>query len=336
MPRHMLPAVLLLAALLACSPQRGTRHRDTEEFAAAQELRRSGNLAAASDRWRRILIADPDAVDAAVELSATERRRGNAEEAVHIMTQMNARFPDNPAVLSQLGHALTDLGRTGDAVTVFDRLIALEPQNPQGYSGKGVAFDRAGNHLAAQDIYQEGLKRSPDSLTLHNNLAMSLILNEEPGKAAAMLETLHAQHPGNRTVLQNLALAYGLKGETARALELNLKDLDAAQAQENLRFYRSYLRQKRKARKSGTPPGGVGFTETPAAIRSAAERKVAPPRKKDETGETPGEEDAKREEKEERNTAAPVQPPAAPAAPRGTPLPTRSAASPRPDYPGQR
>jgi tetratricopeptide (TPR) repeat protein len=172
----------------------------------------------------------------------------------------------------QSGYALIDAGKPEEAVTLFDRIIAEKPENAAAYTGKGVAFDYAGNHLAAQELYKRALSLSPDSVSIRNDLAMSLILNDQCDEAITLLEELNAQHPGNKTVRQNLALAYGLNNESKKALALNLQDLTPDQAHENMKFYKEYARRLKKLNARDLPARSqIGFQETTASEASTLE-----------------------------------------------------------------
>lgn len=259
----LLAATALCTTLSACASSEGTVTRGTVPFQAAENLKRTGNYEAAAQGFATIYAKDSSAVDAAIELAAVERKLGQPENAVELLGKVHKDYPESTSVLSQLGYALIDAGKTEDAVKLFDGLIALDPRNPQGYSGKAVAFDKSGNHLAAQDIYLEAMAAAPDSLTIRNNLAMSLILNGEPHEAITVLEPVYEAGKSNPTIRQNLALAYGLTGNEARALELNLRDLPPEQAKENLRFYKKYLRQYNIKRKAS----GIGFKDTSDTVK---------------------------------------------------------------------
>lgn len=182
--------------------------------------------------------------------------------------------PDDPRVLSQLGYALVAADRPEDAVAAFDRLIVLNPKNPAAYNGKAVAFDHAGNHLAAQELYQQALKLSPDSVNIQNNLGMSLILNGQIEQAIALLQQLNDIPGAGKTVRQNLALAYGIHGDKDKALALNLKDLPEDEAKENMRFYEEYVKQRKLTASDAPVPSGIGFADTPASISSATAKEV--------------------------------------------------------------
>ena len=160
-------------------------------------------------------------------------------------------------LLRKNGNALIESGRQQEAVIIFDKLIALDPQNALAYNGKAVAFDYSGNHLAAQDLYQTALSLSPNSLPIKNNLAMSLILNNQIKQAIKLLEPLvkssKNKDSSNNIIRHNLALAYGISGQHEKATKLNLRDMTKEQAEENIRFYKSYAARNIDKSKDDAP-----------------------------------------------------------------------------------
>ncbi len=127
--------------------------------------------------------------EADLKLATFERKMGQPEQAPSPCRRRWRKNPGDPAFIEQLGYALTAAGQPEAAVAVFDRLIAMQPDNAMAYNGKAVAFDHTGNHLAAQELYQQGLKLSPNSVSIQNNLAMSLILNDQYDQAIARAGT---------------------------------------------------------------------------------------------------------------------------------------------------
>lgn len=231
----------LLVFLAACgvSPMQSSPAAEKDPMAAAERLEKTGNLAGAAVLYRQA-ISQPDApIEAYEKLAYLYRQQGRAAEAVPVLREALAREPGNTKILSQLGYALITTGHSQEAVSVFDELSAIEPENAMHYNGKAVAFDNAGNHVAAQEIYQKALSMAPDSANIQNNYAMSLILDKKYDEAIALLEPL-VQKNDNPTMRQNLALAYGLKGDSTKAFDLNRRSLSPKQAQDNLRFYQEY------------------------------------------------------------------------------------------------
>ena len=77
-------ALITLLLLNACTP--GSSHKDSAEYKTASDYMKAGNLQAGAEAWRKMVLADPDDSDSAIELSAAERKLGNASEAVKLMS----------------------------------------------------------------------------------------------------------------------------------------------------------------------------------------------------------------------------------------------------------
>jgi Flp pilus assembly protein TadD len=234
-------------------------------IALAEQLKKQGNLAEAAAMYGQALQQSPDSLPIALELSSIYRRIGQPQQSLALMTEAQKREPDNADVLVQLGYALVDSGQPEQAIAVFEQLSAISRNNPAAYNGKGVAFDKAGNHVVAQDMYRHALQLKPGAVNIQNNLAMSMILNDQVDEAIELLEPLSHEHAENKTIRQNLALAYGIKGDKQKALSLNMQDLSQEQAKENLRFYTDYAKQrqsnKKTAAKRAAPPPVSAYDE---------------------------------------------------------------------------
>lgn len=294
----LLSSLSLVALLTACDPPpQGERitgsttkgeapldkaQIDSNALQMADKMKQSGDLEGAIAVYEGLVERNPDSVDAELELASLYRKLNRPKEALVVLKDAQGRQPQNPAVLTQLGYTQIDAGVPEFAVTSFDQLILMQPDNAQAYNGKAVAFDNAGNHLAAQELYQKARALDPNSLPIQNNLAMSLILNSQIDDAIALLQPLSSEHPDNKTVRQNLALAYGIKGEKAKALAINLKDLPAKQANENMHFYEEYARIH-KLSANGKSSGHIGFAEGSDASMMVMKQEEAKDTKPDTT-----------------------------------------------------
>lgn len=148
--------------------------------------------------------------------------------------------PDTKQEASPVSKNAVELIDEGDfegAVALYDQMIAENPENVSAYVGKGIVFDKAGNHVAAQGLYKKALSLAPDAVDIKNNLAMSLILNNEPKKAIEILKPLVVADYENPTLRHNLAMAYGMSGQKQKALTLNLRDMSKKEALENQKIY---------------------------------------------------------------------------------------------------
>ena len=237
----------------------------SSDIKAADKMLASGDVDGATQAYRKIASESKSSVDAEIKLATVYRKTQHPQDALNVMLDAQKRQPDNQEVLMNLGYAQIAADQSQEAVTTFDQVINSHPENALAYSGKAIAFDKSGNHLAAQELYEHALKLSPGSLAIQNNLAMSLILNNQLTQAIDILESLSNSAPDNRTIRQNLALAYGLKGNRQKALELNKMDVSEEEAKDNLLFYEKYA-NKRRGMKFIKPENNeqIGFEQAPA------------------------------------------------------------------------
>lgn len=208
-------------------------------------------------------------VNALIRVADATAAAGDMASAVQMYRNAHKIDPLNSMVTERLGEALLRIGEFDDAVEVFDKairgagkpsarigmakaLIALnQPQaaithleaalkideSPRVYNAMGVAYDLIGDHGAAQAYYRTGLDINAGNLNLQNNLGLSLSVSGRHDEAIRVLRKSASSpraQPRNRL---NLALAYGMAGETEAAAETARFDLDEAAVQQNLAFY---------------------------------------------------------------------------------------------------
>ncbi len=192
-------------------------------------------------------------------------------------SQENPKTEIETELLRKNGNNLVESGKAEEAVIVFDKILESDPKNILAYNSKAIAFDHGGNHLAAQDIYQAALSIDPESLLIKNNLAMSLILNQQAKQAIEVLEPIvkdakNKKSPHVSIIRHNLALAYGVSGQQEKATKLNLQDMNKEQAQENIVFYEKYSKIYNKPKSkdnsdketsSYNSKNNIGFITTP-------------------------------------------------------------------------
>lgn len=135
---------------------------------------------------------------------------------------------------------LTREGKAEDALALLDSLPQAVKQHTGALNARAVALDYLGRHKDAQQFYAQALLVAPNSAMLRNNMALSHIFSEQYDEAIKLLQPLSASPQSSPTIRQNLALAYGMKGERERALNLLKRDLSEEKAQQNLAFYEHY------------------------------------------------------------------------------------------------
>jgi tetratricopeptide (TPR) repeat protein len=140
--------------------------------------------------------------------------------------------PDQPAVRSDLGVALVELGRVEAGLRQLEALVAAgsASADAHGYlADRAVREDRDAEAVAH---YRSALQLEPDHPGATNNLAWLLATSDDPDVRDASEAVVHAERAvaRNRTdpnVLDTLATAYAAAGRSDDAI----RTLDAARAQ---------------------------------------------------------------------------------------------------------
>ncbi|MDX2113244.1 MAG: tetratricopeptide repeat protein [Alphaproteobacteria bacterium] len=186
------------------------------------------------------VLREGDDVAAHLTLARQYRAEGSHALAIAVLERAQQRQPANEDVLEQLGYTLIESGDYPQAVAIFDMLTAINHESEAGFNGKAVAFDKAGNHTAAQELYERALTINPNAAIVVNNLALSYILDQKPDLAISLLEPWIEKNNAPAAMRHNLALAYGISGKTAKARALNLEVMSEKEADANQAFYERY------------------------------------------------------------------------------------------------
>lgn len=130
------------------------------QFAAAAYNR--GNLLAevrryedAAASYREAVQANPRLLRAWDNLALTERIRGNTRGWIDALRGASQAFPEEPTLAAQFGEALILAGQHGEAVRVFDGLLARGDTSATTYFNRGVAGHHLGGCAAAVDNYRK-------------------------------------------------------------------------------------------------------------------------------------------------------------------------------------
>jgi predicted Zn-dependent protease len=170
------------------------------------------------------------------------------------------RYPPNDTSLpARYARAISTYrhGNLQNAVTQIDALIAQQPNNPYFYEVKGQALLEAGRGAEAVAPLRRAVQMVPNAPLIQIMLGQALVSTNNPAnadEAVNMLRNSLAREPEAPAGYQQLAMAYGRKGDLAQA------DLASAQAA----FYRGDIKTARElaARaKTRFPVGTPGWVK---------------------------------------------------------------------------
>jgi eukaryotic-like serine/threonine-protein kinase len=183
-------------------------------------------------------------------LGLIARTEGRYDEAASLLRQVVEIEPRNAQAWIKLGQAYESQQRLPDAQASFEKAIEIQPGYQGGYHSLGTYFYRIGKYDEAAHRFERALQLAPDnyreytqlgalyiqtgryrqaetmlkrsielrpSPIAYNNLASCYTYQERYPEAVAMMEKAVQLAPNNVDVVANLAHAYRLNGEAAKA-----------------------------------------------------------------------------------------------------------------------
>lgn len=213
----------------------------------SESLKQSGNVQSATIIDQQIAALDNKDEKSYISLADSLVAADKRSDAIDVLKSAHQLFPESEELKLKLAKTYLENFESAPALAMLEKLKNKE--NTDYYNAFGIANDMEENHQHAQDAYNKGLAIDALDENLRNNLAMSYILTEKYSEAIKILEELVKSPYTKQKYLskykQNLALAYGVSGKNNKAYKYLAKELPQDQIQQNLGFYKAYIKQKR-------------------------------------------------------------------------------------------
>ena len=91
-------------------------------------------------------------------------------DAVARLDRLSAERPREPQARFLKGIALSDQGRTDDAIALFRALLADFPELPEPRNNLAVLYAQKGEYALARDELERAVQTAPDYAVAHENL----------------------------------------------------------------------------------------------------------------------------------------------------------------------
>lgn len=161
----------------------------------------------------------PDPLEKAVH----SLKEGNLEEGVSILETLAVLDPRNFDVRFNLGMALSDMGRLGEACKHLEQAVKLSPAFSHAWVGLGVAQQRMGDSGKAKGTLLKALEVDPADGYAHRNLGAVLMTvgeTQEAGKHFREAARLLPDDPPAKYGLATWLIENGNEDEVADADDL--------------------------------------------------------------------------------------------------------------------
>lgn len=165
------------------------------EFQAALTTHQAGRLAEAEAQYQAILSTRPDHPDAMHLIGVVKVQSGQPEIGIDWITRAIAINPDNAVFHSNLGKALSDVGRHAHAIESCRRALALAPPGVDTLVNLGFAYNELGHTEEAVACFRQALSLNPDQIDARANLGAVLWKSGRLEEAEAEYSTLLRKDP---------------------------------------------------------------------------------------------------------------------------------------------
>jgi tetratricopeptide (TPR) repeat protein len=160
---------------------------------------------------------------------------------------------------NNLGFALYNAGRSGEAKPEIERALQLNPVMPEAHNNMGMLLDNLDQHERATPYYQEAIRLCPSYSDALNNLGANLFEQGKTNEALAAFEAALGANPKTHLNLATYFLKIGSVEQALAHARLALRDdprnslafyiagncfLSQGQAQEAADHYRIACRLK--------------------------------------------------------------------------------------------
>jgi len=211
---------------------------------------RLGDLSAAEESARKLLALDPKSVSALHALSAALTARREFRQVVDLLTPFAkegatrvGREGDAALLLTQLGHAHSELGEHEQAVTALTAAVARDPLSAPALNSLGYTLADRGQRLPeAIGFIERALKVDPDNPAYLDSLGWALFKQGRTDEAEPHLRKAADALPDQSVIQDHLGDVLARRGKLAdavvaweRALKGDGEDIDRAVVEKKIR-----------------------------------------------------------------------------------------------------
>ncbi|TWT99438.1 tetratricopeptide repeat protein [Botrimarina colliarenosi] len=198
------------------------------DSSAAQTLLATCLLATADKKRARKVLealtsASPGLTRTRMMLGALEFAEENPEAAMEHLRAVAASDPRLPGLHNKLGQVLIATKQYGEAITAFDKALAIDGDSPLAFTGRARARLELGDAQGALDdalIAAELVHFLPRA---HYLIGRALAALDKPAEALEALELCVRQAPGMKAAHLELANVYRSLGQVEKSREAELR-----------------------------------------------------------------------------------------------------------------
>jgi arylsulfatase A-like enzyme/Tfp pilus assembly protein PilF len=191
----------------------------------------------ALDSFRRALALKPDNNFLMLNIVKTLVGLGQVDEAAAETLRFMKAFPDDPALLEQLGYIRLRQNRPDEALKVLEQATAIDPASAQLVNLAGEALIMKADYAAAEEALSRGLRENPQTRNTRYLLAQVQEARQRPDAAIDLYRQELELNPEKFQAAVNLANLLKKGGRLAEAARYYRLAVDANAGLKMPRFH---------------------------------------------------------------------------------------------------
>lgn len=234
-------------------------------------------LEKATEYWGKKYKEKPSDKEAGLSYAKNLRAMGEKRQALAVMQQLAMFYGHDKDVASEYGRLALEMDQIGIAKQML--AVADDPGKPDWrvISAKGTILAKEGKFTDAIPLFERAMTLAPDQTSVMNNLAMAYAMGGEAARAEEMLRRIEQTGgTANPKIRQNLALVLGLQGKFDESKAIASEEIGREGAAANASLLRQFVKSSQGAAKATQGPAVAGWSATAGDPKSNANARRAP------------------------------------------------------------
>jgi predicted TPR repeat methyltransferase len=191
-----------------------------EAITVAILLQKNEDYTAAHEVYRRVLEAAPDHPRALHYAGLLAHQQQRSEEALALIERSLALQPNEADWHSNRGIVLQSAAKLGEAIDAYRHAIAIDPGHANAHNNLGVLLRARGEPQQAEAAYRTALRLDPAHVDAWTNLGILLNAMKRTEEPAACYSKVITLRPKHRDARKLLAMAHCTLGEVDAAVRI--------------------------------------------------------------------------------------------------------------------
>ena len=205
-----------------------------------------------TNRYRRILLEQPTALEPRVKLAEAHIEMGNPKAAIRVYQIATALHPNRLPLYHNLGGLYMQTGQLAAAVSAFQHLIQLDDTDAEAHLHLGWLHARQRKFTEAQTYLQRAIQQDKNLISAYYGLAEVYAQQELFADAIAVYQQLTSIHPDDAKAWVRQGVLHLKQKQVSNAIHAFTQaialDENSADAHNNLAWlYASQGKQLKRA-----------------------------------------------------------------------------------------